>query len=142
MLSKEKINAIHELLIKDVITADEYVLILNALGKKEITVDAIKGDSCISLEYVIDVVCKYLNLDVEEVKSNARQPELVRGRQYIAYIARTITDATYKEIAETLGNRDHSTIMHGEKLIRDAINENEEIKNQIMAIENILCGEE
>jgi len=42
-----------------------------------------------------------------------RQPDLVRARQMIYYLAATRTTKSYKQIGHCLAGRDHTTIMHG-----------------------------
>lgn len=138
MLNKAKINAIHELLEKDIITTEEYMLILNALGSKEVKSDEIGDDNRISIDIIVDAVCNYFNLKAEDLMSNERSTELVLGRHYIAYLARNLTGATYKEIDEVLGKRDHSTIMYGERCIRDELEKNDEARHKLKDIENII----
>lgn len=138
MLNKAKINAIHELLEKDIISTEEYMLILNALGSKEVKSDEIGDDNRISIDIIVDAVCNYFNLKAEDLMSNERSTELVLGRHYIAYLARNLTGATYKEIAEVLGKRDYSSIMYGERCICDELEKNDEARHKLKDIENII----
>ena len=54
----------------------------------------------------------------------------------IMYLCRSMTNATYKEIASELGGRDHSTIIYGERSITDLIEKDESIKRTIETIIN------
>ena len=54
----------------------------------------------------------------------------------IMYLCRSMTNATYKEIASLLGGRDHSTIMYGERSISDMIDNDESTRRTIETIIN------
>ena len=54
----------------------------------------------------------------------------------IMYLCRCLTDATYKEIASMLGGRDHSTAMHGERIITDLLEKDEATKRTVETIIN------
>ena len=67
---------------------------------------------------VITVVCKHEKLTVAEIKSHSRAKRLAIPRQYLMYLARSMTGASYPQIARMLGDRDHTTILHGYRKIR------------------------
>lgn len=43
--------------------------------------------------------------------------QLAEARQVAMYVARKMTDKSYPQLGRSFGNRDHTTIMHGVKLI-------------------------
>ena len=49
-----------------------------------------------------------------------------------------MTDTQLINIAKTLGKKDHTTIIHGIKKIEEEMKYNEELKNKINIIKNIL----
>lgn len=118
------------------------------LGKKEIDVDlareALKdmispnSPSRITPDNILDVVCNHFNVSKDDIRSSKRNKELVHPRQIIMYLCRSMTNATYKEIASILGGRDHSTIMYGERSITDLIEKDEPTKRTIETITNKL----
>ena len=75
---------------------------------------------------------------IEDIKSSKRNKELVHPRQMIMYLCRSMTNATYKEIASILGGRDHSTIIYGERSITDLIEKDESIRRTKETIINKL----
>jgi len=124
------------------------VVALANLEKKIIDIDIAKealkdivspnSPSRITPENIISVVCDHYNVTIEDIKSSKRNKELVHPRQMIMYLCRSMTNATYKEIASILGGRDHSTIMYGERTITDLIEKDEGIRRTIETIINKL----
>lgn len=116
------------------------------LEKKPIDIDLTKealkdiispnSPSRITPNNIMDVVCDHFNITTEDMKSGKRNKELVIPRQMIMYLCRSMTNATYKEIAFLLGGRDHSTIIHGEKSIVQLIEKDENVKRIIETIIN------
>ena len=124
------------------------VVALANLEKKTIDIDITKealkdivspnSPSRITPENIINVVCDHYNVSIEDIKSSKRNKELVHPRQIIMYLCRSMTNATYKEIAFILGGRDHSTIMYGERSIADLIEKDESTRRTIETIINKL----
>ena len=122
------------------------VVALANLEKKNIDIDIAKealkdivspnSPLRITPENIISVVCDHYSVSVEDIKSSKRNKELVHPRQLIMYLCRSMTNATYKEIASLLGGRDHSTIMYGERSISDLIEKDEGTRRTIETIIN------
>ena len=105
---------------------------------KEALKDIVSPNSPLRItpENIISVVCDHYSVSIEDIKSSKRNKELVHPRQMIMYLCRSMTNATYKEIASLLGGRDHSTIMYGERSISDLIEKDESTRRTIETIIN------
>lgn len=90
----------------------------------------------ITIDEIINVVCDHYSVDKDDVKSSKRNKELVRPRHVIMYLSRFLTAGTYNEIAAVLGGRDHSTIIHGERMITDLLEKDEATRRTIETIIN------
>ncbi len=122
------------------------VVALANFEKKVIDIDLAKealkdiispnSPSRITPENIINVVCDHYNLPIEDIKSSKRNKELVHPRQIIMYLCRSMTDSTYKEIASLLGGRDHSTVIHGERVMSDLIEKDESTRRTVETIIN------
>ena len=66
----------------------------------------------VSSEFIIDGVCDYFHIDKETLMACKRDRKLVEKRQLTATILHQHTNLTLREIAELLGYRNHSTIIH------------------------------
>jgi len=80
---------------------------------------------------IIDVVAEQFNVKPEDISSKKRNSEFVQPRQIVMYLCRELINISYANIGKILGNRDHSTIMHGEEKIVDELKSNEELNNKI-----------
>jgi len=88
---------------------------------------------------VIDVVAQYYKVELTALRGPARDKGIALPRQIAMYLIREETDTSLPKIGELLGNRDHSTIMHGvEKITKELRNENPQLRSDIRAIRALL----
>lgn len=85
-------------------------------------------------ENIISTVCEHYNVREADVESRKRSSEFVLPRQVIMYVLRENTDLTLERIGKYLGNKDHTTVMHGADKIKDEIKTNEELRSNISFI--------
>jgi len=81
---------------------------------KDIIVEKTKE---ITVEMIQKHVADHFRIKVSELKSDKRIKTLVVPRQIAIYICRELTKASYPEIGEKFGGKDHSTIIHSVKKI-------------------------
>lgn len=67
------------------------------------------------LESLLSVICKKLDVTVNEAKGTIRDAEIVRARQIYCYMAKEM-GYTYKKIGSII-NRDHATVIYGCKVV-------------------------
>jgi len=73
-------------------------------------------------------VAEHFRIKVSELKSDKRIKTLVVPRQIAIYICRELTKASYPEIGEKFGGKDHSTIIHSVKKIEKQLAGDDEFK--------------
>ena len=99
------------------------------LEKKEVTLelaeqalkDIISPDEkkVITPEYIISVVAEHYGVTPADLSGNKRNSKIVMPRQVSMYLCREIISTPLKNIGKALGNRDHTTVMHGiEKIVK------------------------
>jgi chromosomal replication initiator protein len=81
--------------------------------------------------YIIDAVAEQYGITVEDMKSNNRSKTIAYPRQIAMYLVRTILNTNYRDIGILLGDRDHSTVMHGCDKIAKDYKANETVRSQI-----------
>jgi chromosomal replication initiation ATPase DnaA len=64
-------------------------------------------------EVIKRVVCERHKITNAELCSHKRTPGCVWARQLVYWLARDLTNLSTTQIAERLGNRDHTTVLHG-----------------------------
>jgi chromosomal replication initiator protein len=94
----------------------------------------------VKLEDVERVVCEVLGLARDLLFSKKRQWIYSYPRMLAMYLARKHTSATYSEVGRHFGNRNHSTVVAGEKRVRQWLADNITLQlgKRIMPVADIL----
>jgi chromosomal replication initiator protein len=58
----------------------------------------------------------------------------VQPRQIAMYLIRQETDASLPEIGGLLGGRDHTTIIHGVERVKDRLENEEQLRRDVMSV--------
>ena len=87
---------------------------------------------------IINLVAEHFNVSAEDICSKKRNSEYVEPRQVVMYLCDELTDTSLVNIAKILNKKDHTTIIHGIKKIKEEMKVNEEMRNKITIIKNIL----
>jgi chromosomal replication initiator protein len=96
------------------LTGNEITLSMAREVMKDIIVEKTRD---ITVEMIQKLVAEHFRIKVSELKSDKRIKTLVIPRQIAIYICRELTKASYPEIGEKFGGKDHSTIIHSVKKI-------------------------
>ncbi|KHL04356.1 chromosomal replication initiator protein DnaA [Sinomonas humi] len=116
-LNKQPVDvALAEMVLKDLITDDSAL---------EITADQILQETA-----------AYFKLTIEELNSKSRTRTLVTARQIAMYLCRELTDMSLPKIGQVLGGRDHTTVIHADRKIRELMAERRAIFNQVTELTN------
>ena len=92
----------------------------------------------INIAYIQEVVSKFFNISIDDMKDKARKKEIVIARQVAMYFSKDFTNNSLKSIGFHFGGRDHSTVIHAVQSVNDMIDTDnifrknvEEIKKRI-----------
>ena len=85
----------------------------------------------LSPKQVIEQIAGFYDLQVDEITGPKRDKDIVTPRQICMYLMREELALSYPKIAQSLGGRDHTTIMHGCHKIEKEIDINEHIRQEI-----------
>lgn len=89
----------------------------------------------ITIEDILRMVCKYYKVEVEYVNTKSRKREVVQVRQIAMYLAKKFVDASSSKIGQSIGNRDHATVLHACKIVKDQMDVDKQFKCEIDEIE-------
>jgi chromosomal replication initiator protein len=92
----------------------------------------------ITIDDIIKVVASKTGVKISDVKSPKKNKNIVLARQVAMYLARKMTHASFPDIGEKIGGRDHSTVIYAHNKLRRVLETDLKIKNLIEEIENIL----
>lgn len=91
-----------------------------------------------SVQSIQETVCKYFNLDQAAIQTNSRKREVVQARQITMFLSKKYTDCSFSHIGKIVGKRDHATVLHACKTIKDQIETNKEFRSTVEEIEGRL----
>ena len=99
---------------------------------KDILLDATYRE--IPVELIQHEVCRYFGISKGDLVGSSRSRAVAYPRQVAMYLCRELTDESLPKIGRAFGGRDHSTVMHSNSKIRNLINSDRDVFNQIHEI--------
>ncbi|WP_199424727.1 chromosomal replication initiator protein DnaA [Actinotalea solisilvae] len=116
-LNRQQVDlALAEIVLKDLITDEDTA---------EVTAAAI-----------IAQTANYFGLTIDDLCGSSRSRVLVTARQIAMYLCRELTDMSLPKIGQQFGGRDHTTVMHANRKIRELMAERRSIYNQVTELTN------
>ena len=85
----------------------------------------------ITTELIINIVSEHFGISPDDIKGSKRTKEIAYPRQICMYLCRKMTEDSLQSIGNTLGKKDHTTIIHGEKKISDDLKKDESLQKTI-----------
>ncbi|MEJ8670214.1 chromosomal replication initiator protein DnaA [Streptomyces sp. MS1.AVA.1] len=85
---------------------------------------------------IMSATADYFGLTVEDLCGSSRGRQLVTARQIAMYLCRELTDLSLPKIGALFGGRDHTTVMHADRKIRNLMAERRAIYNQVTELTN------
>ena len=80
----------------------------------------VKSESkSITVDDIINVVCKHFSLDTATIHTKSRKREVVQARQIAMFLAKSYTDFSTAKIGALIGHKDHATVLHACKTIKE-----------------------
>jgi chromosomal replication initiator protein len=83
------------------------------------------------IEQIQHMVGRHFGLTVEALRSSRREKHLVRARHIAMYLAHEITELSTPQIGRRFGDRDHSSVLHGIKRVRDLLGTDAKVKADV-----------
>lgn len=85
---------------------------------------------------IMAVTSAYYAVTIEDLCGSSRSRQLVTARQIAMYLCREMTDLSLPKIGQHFGGRDHTTVMHADRKIRELMGERRAIYNQVTELTN------
>ena len=89
----------------------------------------------LSVEDIINKVCEHYRIDSSAIHAKTRKREIVQVRQIAMYLAKKHTDTSFSKIGKLIGNKDHATVLHACKIVKDQVEVDKAFKAEIDEIE-------
>lgn len=111
------------------------IVALSRLKKREVNVElaeeALKdlispnNQKNVTPELIMEIVAEHFNISISDLYSTRKSRNIAYPRQMCMYLCRHLTELSLADIGKKLGNRDHTTIIHGiEKVTKDIEKDN------------------
>jgi len=84
-----------------------------------------------TLETILEAAALYFGIGIVELIGRGRSAPIALQRQIVMYVMRQETGASYPQIGDILGDRDHTTVMHGCDKVATEINTSPELGRQV-----------
>ncbi len=90
----------------------------------------------ITADQIMSATSEYFSVSMEDLRGHSRSRVLVNARQVAMYLCRELTDLSLPRIGQAFGGRDHTTVMHADRKIRQQMAERRSLYNQIAELTN------
>lgn len=116
-------------------------------GRKEITLELAQEvigqlvkntHKPITVESIQNVVCNFYKVSVDQIKSKTRRREIVTARQVVMYFSKELTKESLASIGALIGGKDHATVLHACKTVKNLIDTDKGFSNNIKEIEKMI----
>lgn len=127
----------HSKLLNTEITLEIAKKVLKNLVKKQMP-------KIITIETIQKEVAGFFDVKVSDLKSSKKHKNISLPRQIAMFLSRKYTVASFPEIGERFGGKDHSTVIHAVRKIESLLGEDSTLTNSIDSIsrklERIISG--
>jgi len=94
----------------------------------------------VTVDDIKKAVANHFSIKVSEIVSKRRTKNLSFPRHIAMYLCRKHTTASYPEIGEHFGGRDHSSVIHAASVVSSKLSTDAKVKEIIEGIEKIIFG--
>lgn len=141
---------VYEYIAANVINPREMIGILNSLiavanfDHKKIDIEIAKDtiqkivkntEKNITMDFIINYVSNYYNINPEIVRSESRKKEIVTVRHIAMYLCKKHTKHSLQEIGQFMGGKNHATVIHAQKKVNDMKETDKEFKKDFIRLE-------
>jgi len=116
---------------------------------RPITIDFVKDalrdllalqDKLVTIDNIQKTVAEYFKIRVADILSKRRSRSVARPRQIAMSLAKELTNHSLPEIGDAFGGRDHTTVLHACRKIKELKEESHEIKEDVQNLVRILSS--
>jgi chromosomal replication initiator protein len=97
-------------------------------------------DKLVTIENIIKTVAEYYKIKSVDLLSNNRSRKFTRPRQMAMALAKELTSRSLPEIGAAVGNRDHTTVLHACRKIKELIANDQNMKTEYTNLLGILSS--
>lgn len=116
----------------------------SSLVKKEIDLELAKkvlknivktSSKEITIDNIQKMVCEYYDITYDKLQAKTRKREIVQARQISMFLAKQYTKNSLKTIGDHFGGRDHTTVIHSCQTVKDLMDTDPLIREQVKELQ-------
>ena len=92
----------------------------------------------ISITDIAKIVADYFEMTVEDMCRRTRKHEVVKARQYALTMSTLFTKLSFEKIGRYIGGKDHATVSHAKKTIKNLCDTDKLAKNDYDMIKHLI----
>lgn len=92
----------------------------------------------LSVEDIKKISATYFNISIKDIVSNKKKREFSYPRQIAMFLTRELTKLSYKEIGDSFGPKDHSTVIYAIRRINGIKKKQKKVENDLKNIKTLL----
>jgi chromosomal replication initiator protein len=92
----------------------------------------------ITIEEIVKTVGAKFGTKISDIKSQKKNKNIVMSRQIAMFLAREMTTASFPDIGDKIGGRDHSTVIYAHNKIKKLIEKDKTLRESLEEIQNTL----
>jgi chromosomal replication initiator protein len=92
----------------------------------------------VSIDNIQKRVADHFDVRLADMTSKRRPKNIAFPRQIAMYIARELTKSSLMEIGDAFGGRDHGTVLHAHRLVKERITTDEKIRQVVKFLQDQL----
>ncbi|MDH4208409.1 MAG: chromosomal replication initiator protein DnaA, partial [Anaerolineae bacterium] len=104
----------------------------------EALAEALAARHALTVEQIVSAVASFYDFSDHDLRGTRRTKDLALARQVAMYLGREETSSSLSQIGSALGNRDHTTVMHGHDKVARLIEEDEQVRRDVLAVKGML----
>ena len=97
-----------------------------------------EGRYAISIEVIQKKVAEHFELRPSDMISKRRPEHIAFPRQIAMYLSRNLTDSSLSTIGEAFGGRDHGTVLHACRQVKDRMEVDASVRQAVNYLEDQL----
>lgn len=92
----------------------------------------------VSVDQIVNAVCKHYGVKTTDIAAKSRKSNIVKARQVAMFLAKSYTDYSAAQIGSMIGNRDHATVLHALKTVKQQKDLDKSFRDELDAIQTEL----
>jgi len=89
---------------------------------QEVLSDILRSnEKYITIDFIQRKVCEFYNIKLSDLNAAKRQKTIATARQVAMYLCKQLTTKSLPDIGKSFGGRDHSTVIHAVKKIKERL---------------------